>query len=162
MQSTLLVGLYRTSRPVWKSGKFSKSGLSGNRTFSFPDAELYLSKIFKILFCLYIWSRNFCHQICVRGPYLMRIDNLKLVGKMFKNISPDSVWCGRTCPANLGVRSCPVGKLICQVRSCPCQVFKMGCTKLERFLPSNQHTQRKLLNFENQCLWIGVKNWASF
>ena len=27
---------------------------------------------------------------------------------MFKNISPDSVQSSRTCPANLGVRSCPV------------------------------------------------------
>ena len=29
--------------------------------------------------------------------------------------------------------------------------FHMGGTKLERFLPKNQHPQRKLLNFEN---WI--------
>ena len=29
--------------------------------------------------------------------------------------------------------------------------FLNGGTKLERFLPKNQHTQRKLLNFEN---WI--------
>ena len=29
--------------------------------------------------------------------------------------------------------------------------FQTGATKLERFLPKNQHTQRKLLNFEN---WI--------
>jgi hypothetical protein len=29
--------------------------------------------------------------------------------------------------------------------------FQTGCTKLERFLPKNQHPQRKLLNFEN---WI--------
>ena len=29
--------------------------------------------------------------------------------------------------------------------------FQMGDTKLERFLPKNQHTQRKLLNFE---FWI--------
>jgi hypothetical protein len=29
--------------------------------------------------------------------------------------------------------------------------FQMGGTKLERFLPKNQHPQRKLLNFEN---WI--------
>ena len=28
----------------------------------------------------------------------------------------------------------------------------MGGTKLERFLPKNQYTQRKLLNFEN---WVG-------
>jgi hypothetical protein len=27
--------------------------------------------------------------------------------------------------------------------------FKSGDTKLERFLPINQHTKRKLLNFEN-------------
>ena len=30
-----------------------------------------------------------------------------------------------------------------------CRVFKWGGTKLERFLSKNQHTQRKLLNFEN-------------
>ena len=30
-------------------------------------------------------------------------------------------------------------------------VFKRGGSKLERFLPKNQHTQRKLLNFEN---WV--------
>ena len=29
--------------------------------------------------------------------------------------------------------------------------FQTGGTKLERFLPKNQHTQRKLLNFE---FWI--------
>ena len=29
--------------------------------------------------------------------------------------------------------------------------FQTGGTKLERFLPKNQHTQRKLLNFED---WI--------
>ena len=34
------VGLYRTSCPVGKFGKFSKSGLSRNRTFSLPDTGL--------------------------------------------------------------------------------------------------------------------------
>ena len=29
--------------------------------------------------------------------------------------------------------------------------FQMGGTKLERFLPKNKHTQRKLSNFEN---WV--------
>ena len=29
--------------------------------------------------------------------------------------------------------------------------FQMEGTKLERFLPKNQHTQRKSLNFENWC-----------
>ena len=29
--------------------------------------------------------------------------------------------------------------------------FKSGDTQLERFLPKNQHTQRKLWNFENWC-----------
>ena len=36
----LAVGLYQTSRPVRKSGKFSKSGLPGNRTFFFLEAGL--------------------------------------------------------------------------------------------------------------------------
>ena len=35
------LGLYQTSRPVRMSGKFSKSGLSGNRTFSFANAGLF-------------------------------------------------------------------------------------------------------------------------
>ena len=47
---------------------------------------------------------------------------------MSKNISPDSVWSGRTCPANLGVLSCPVRKLICPVRSSP--IAKGGGTQL--------------------------------
>ena len=33
-------GLYRTLRPVRKSGEYSKSWLSGNLTFFFPDARL--------------------------------------------------------------------------------------------------------------------------
>ena len=33
----------------------------------------------------------------------------------------------------------------------PVMEFQVGDTKLERFLPKNQHTQRKLLNFENWC-----------
>ena len=62
------VGLYQTSRPVRKSVKFSKSRLSRNRTFYFPDAGLLtLFKVeekenqkkkihnffFKIFFCLF-------------------------------------------------------------------------------------------------------------
>jgi hypothetical protein len=39
-----VVGLNRTSYPVRKYGKFSKSGLSGNRTFSFPDTGLLTLK----------------------------------------------------------------------------------------------------------------------
>ena len=34
--------------------------------------------------------------------------------------------------------------------------FSSGVTKLERFLPKNQYTQRKLLNFEN---WTNGKPW---
>ena len=36
-----------------------------------------------------------------------------------KNVSPDLVQSGRTCPANFGVQSCPVRKLICPVRLNP-------------------------------------------
>ena len=59
-------------------------------------------------------SKGFC-----KGPYHMAIETRYLVGKMFKNISPDSVRSGRTCPAKLGVRSCPVRKLICPVQLSP-------------------------------------------
>ena len=44
MWSTLFkgkfLGLFHTWHPVWKPGEFSKSRLSGNQTFSFPDAWL--------------------------------------------------------------------------------------------------------------------------
>jgi hypothetical protein len=53
------------------------------------------------------------------GHYPKRNDNPYLVCKMFRNISPDLVRCGRTCRANLCVRSCPVRKLICPVRLNP-------------------------------------------
>ena len=60
------IGLNRTSRPVRKSRKFSKSGLSGNRTFSFLDAGLLKiekkikiqkknANFFSYFFCLFIW-----------------------------------------------------------------------------------------------------------
>ena len=35
-----------------------------------------------------------------------------------------------------------------------CGVFKQGVQNLKRFLPKIQHTQRKLLNFEN---WVNEK-----
>ena len=40
LEVPVAIGLYRTSRPVQKSDKFSKSGLSRNRTFSLPDTGL--------------------------------------------------------------------------------------------------------------------------
>ena len=33
----------------------------------------------------------------------------------------------------------------------PVMEFQSGDTKLERFLPKNQHTQRNFENFENWC-----------
>ena len=77
----------------------------------------FLFSIFFLFIFKYIPIENFWHQICVHGPYHMRIDNLYLLGKMYKNISPDSVRSGRTCPANLG--SGLVRKLICPVRLSP-------------------------------------------
>ena len=35
--------------------------------------------------------------------------------------------------------------------SCKKVIYLVWYRKLERFLPRNQHTQRKLLNFENPC-----------
>ena len=43
----------------------------------------------------------------------------------------------------------------------PVVEFSRGGTKLERFLSKNQHTQRKLLNFENWCSVKKCKNFTS-
>ena len=40
--------------------------------------------------------------------------------------------------------------------------FSKGGTKLERFLPKNQHTQRKLMNFENWVNGVVSKNRRYF
>ena len=49
-----------------------------------------------------------------------------------------------------------------------CELWKYGLwsfqtesTKLERFLPKNQHTQRKLLNFKILDLWRAVKKYQN-
>ena len=42
----------------------------------------------------------------------------------------------------------------------PVVEFSNGGTKLEIFLPKNQYTQRKLLNFENWC--NGVIQFMTF
>ena len=98
--------------------------LPGRQTFNSLKIEIKIKKKYDFLcffpdFFLFIWSKNFWHQICVQGPYLVRIYKPYLLSKMFNNISLDSVRSGRTCPANLGVRSCPVRKLRCPVRSSP-------------------------------------------
>ena len=116
------VGLYRTSRPVRKSGKFSRSGLSGNRTSSFPDAGVFtllnfffsknfFSRFFFVLFQIHPNLELLTPNLC---PWTLSYDNPYFLGKMFKNISPDSVLSGK-----FEVRSCPVRKLICSVRLSP-------------------------------------------
>ena len=42
-----------------------------------------------------------------------------------------------------------IGAIHKGVRQYGLSSFQVGDTKLERFLPNNQRTQRKLLNFEN-------------
>ena len=79
-----------------------------NFFFQIFSFKFFLSKI--SLVGIYFW-----HQISIQGPYLTSIDNQYLVGKMFKNISWDSVRSGKTCSAKLVVRSCLVRKLICPV-----------------------------------------------
>ena len=37
------------------------------------------------------------------------------------------------------------------VMAIPVMELQSGDTKLERFMPKNQHTQKKLWNFENWC-----------
>ena len=48
----------------------------------------------------------------------------------------------------LEIEGKPDGKYYVQLWQYGLWSFQTGDTKLERFLPKNQHTQRKLLNFE--------------
>ena len=111
--------LYRTLCPVRTSVKFSKSGMSRNRrtfnTFRYRKNLLFFFKLFfqilfffrfyfffyyfLYLFCLEDFDTNFVSRDLLM---LKKNDNMYLLGKMFKNISPYSVWSVRTCPANLG------------------------------------------------------------
>ena len=113
---TTSIGLYRTSCLVRKSGKLSKSRLSRNRTFSFPDAGLLTIKKnppnFFFNFYNFFFSKFFFQ-------FSFQIFFVYLFVKMFENTSPDSVRSGRTCSANLGVQSCRVRKLVCPVRLSP-------------------------------------------
>ena len=113
--SAHVIGFYQTSHPVRKSNKFSKFRLSGNQMFSFPDTSVL--KVEKNpFFYLFIFF---------------------LFGKMFKNISPDSVQSRRICPAILGVWSCTVRKLspvwssptIWGLSLNPMDVFYLHCLK---------------------------------
>ena len=123
VNKTVRIGLYWTSRPVRKSGNFSKSGLYGNRTFCFPDAELLKiekkskSKFQKrSRFSLFIFGNKFVSRDSILCEL---ISPTGMVNKVFRNISLDSVRSGSTCPANLGVQSCPVRKLTFPVQLSP-------------------------------------------
>ena len=63
---------------------------------------------------------------------------------MFKNVSPDLVRSGRTRLANLGVRSCPVRKLICPVwlstiANWTCQLVKIYSMGFILHISTNWH-----------------------
>ena len=53
--------------------------------------------------------------------------------------------------AKVKTRPNPEFELVCGLWQYGLWSFQMVGTKLEKFLPKNQHTQSKLLNFEN---WI--------
>jgi hypothetical protein len=119
------LGLYQASCLFQKSGKISKSELSANWKFFFPEPRVlkieknlnsffsifFFNFFFKIIFFVYLFGqRTFGTKFVSR---LWELITYYLVGKIFENISSDSVRSGRTCSANLCVRSCPVRKLIC-------------------------------------------------
>ena len=79
---------------------------------------------------------------------------------MLRNISPDSILSGRPCPANLGVRSCTVRKLICPVWSSPTLkkvTCLLGCPSGQKNLENLLWTSCRLVGPNSQ--W-GSKNSA--
>jgi hypothetical protein len=71
------------------------------------------------MYCAY-YSDQEAFKI-VQNQFKQVLNKSKLVLNLIKvhSISPDSVQSGRTCPANVGVRSCPVRKLISPVQLSP-------------------------------------------
>ena len=143
--------LYRTSRPVWKSGKFSKSGLSGNRTFSFPHARLltllkigkknpkmfwiFFQNFFSILFQNFFSKFSFQHFF---SNFLFKFFFVYFFGLGTfdtKFVSRDLLLC-------------PVRKLICPVRSSPTlKTIVLLNTKLQESR-SNENSSL-LINFQS-------------
>ena len=91
----------------------------------------------------------------------MRIDNPYLVGKMLKSISPDSVRSGRTCPANLGVRSCPGRELICPVRLSPSRLcsWYLGNHNFSTFVSCSLNPTTNLEAANPECSRIFKPFW---
>ena len=135
---------------VWKPDVFHPRRRTFNtfeNIFSiFFSLKIFLSNFFsRLFFYLFIWTSNFWHEICVQGPYLTRIDNLWLACKMFKSISPDSVWSGRTCLAgpvwqDLSGRTCLAGSVWQVWVSSPVRSGN-SCAKSSRALPWVINTQ---------------------
>ena len=84
------VGLYQTSRPVWKSGKFLKSGLSENRTFALPDTGLLtILKIEEALLKKFEKKNwKLVKGVRTRGYMVTKF----LVGKNFLNYAYLEIW----------------------------------------------------------------------
>ena len=92
---------------------------------------------------------------------------------MLKNISPDLVQLGRTCPANFGVRSCTVRKLICPVRLSPTEsgesvkFIENTTLDIERlnYFPKMIQTVGNFMKKRNiqKSLWLGETSsaWGS-
>ena len=84
------------------------------------------------------------------GGILFRIVISVSGSELFPLSSPDGID-GKGpsgAPANLNVF---ISEFCCAVSGMGCRIFKGGMEKLKIFLPKNQHTQRKSLNFENWC-----------
>ena len=107
-----LVGLYRTSFLVRKSGTFLKPRLSGNRTFSLLDAGLfkhYKNKKKKIKIFFFIFFFQFFIYFFSCG---LRFLDTKFVSRD-RNISLDSVRSSRTCPYLVSITLVPSSFPLC-------------------------------------------------
>ena len=101
--------------------------LSGRQTFNtIKNREIchFFSFFFKNIssipeFLDTSWFRTFDFKFVSMDLYL--------VFKICKNVSSDLVWSGRCCPANLGVQSCSVRKLIYPIRSSPTHCKYICC-----------------------------------
>ena len=155
-----------TPEPIGTKKKFKNSKSKIFRDFFF--FQNFFSIFFQDIFLFYLFGLGtFDTKFVSKVPILWELITCTLVGKMFKNISPDTVRSGMTCPANLGVRSCPIRKLICPVRLSPTKRTINWRTNLKKcrgadfqaFEVLTSLMVQAVLKWNSPKYWCGNRKW---
>ena len=115
--------------------------------------QIFWTKLCKILICFRICllpderSERKCTQHADTFAELNPSFSENIVFQVRQNLFLSVIPCFIT--FTQGPTLCSLLLVLCRIWQYGFWSFQTGCTKLERFLHKNQHTQRNLLNFEN-------------